>query len=71
MSTSLVARVIYSLALGAALVTSTTAIADPIADFYRDKTLTITFGSSAGGSLGLYCRLLAQYWTEHIPGKPT
>lgn len=40
------------------------------ADFYTGKTVSITVSGSAGASLGLYCRLVAKHWGNHIPGKP-
>lgn len=70
MKTRFVGKTICGLALGAALAMSTSAAADSFAEFYAGKTVTITVGSSAGGSLGLYCRLLARYWADYIPGKP-
>ena len=39
-------------------------------DFYRGKTLNIYVGSSEGGGLDLYPRLLAEYLTRFIPGSP-
>ncbi len=55
---------------GAGLV-ATSAMAMTPAEFFKGKTVTITVAGSAGGSLGLYCRLLASHWGEHIPGKPS
>ena len=40
-------------------------------DFYRGKTVTILAGSSAGGGVDLYARLVAQHLSKHIPGEPT
>jgi tripartite-type tricarboxylate transporter receptor subunit TctC len=40
------------------------------AEFYKGKNVTITVAGGAGASLGLYCRLVAQYWSKHIPGNP-
>ena len=34
------------------------------ADFYKDKTVTITVGSSAGGGYDGYARFLAQHWGQ-------
>lgn len=42
-----------------------------VADFYKDKTVTIMVPSGLGASLGLYARLLAEHIRNHIPGKPT
>lgn len=46
------------------------ASADPVADFYRGKTITISIGVSPGGGYDLYARVLAQYMRKHIPGEP-
>jgi len=40
------------------------------APFYQGKTLTIVVGTKAGDVYDLYPRLLAEYWTKHIPGNP-
>jgi tripartite-type tricarboxylate transporter receptor subunit TctC len=45
--------------------------ADPVADFYRDKTVSITVPGGPGASLALYCQLIAAHWKRHIPGNPT
>ena len=42
-----------------------------IADFYRGKTVTIAAGSSAGGGLDTYGRLVGRHLGKHIPGNPT
>ncbi len=39
-------------------------------DFYKGKNVAITVAGSAGASLGLYCRLIAEHWGRFIPGKP-
>ncbi len=44
---------------------------EPIAEFYRGKTITIAAGSSAGGGLDTYGRLLARHLGAHVPGNPT
>ena len=41
-----------------------------VADFYRGKTLTISVGLSAGGGYDLHARLLAKYFSRHLPGAP-
>lgn len=38
--------------------------------FYQGKTVTIVVGTKAGDVYDLYPRLLAEYWTKHIPGNP-
>jgi tripartite-type tricarboxylate transporter receptor subunit TctC len=45
--------------------------ADPIADFYRGKTVRMIIGYGAGGGYDLYGRLAAEFLAKHIPGNPT
>jgi tripartite-type tricarboxylate transporter receptor subunit TctC len=45
--------------------------AQPVADFYRGKTITLTVGYSAGGGYDTYARILAHHMGRHIPGQPT
>jgi tripartite-type tricarboxylate transporter receptor subunit TctC len=40
------------------------------APFYQGKTINIVVGTKAGDVYDLYPRLLAEYWTKHIPGNP-
>ncbi|SRR5258708_353465 len=47
------------------------ASADPIADFYRGKTVEILIGYSPGGGYDTYARVLARNIGRHIPGNPT
>ena len=44
--------------------------ADPIEDFYRGKTITVTVGTGPGGGYDLTARLVAQNLGRHIPGHP-
>jgi tripartite-type tricarboxylate transporter receptor subunit TctC len=44
--------------------------ADPIADFYRGKTVYVIIGYGAGGGYDLYGRLAAEFLGRHIPGSP-
>ena len=59
-------------ALAAALVIGplSYAHADPVAEFYAGKTITLTVGFTPGGGYDLYARLAAQFLGRHIPGKP-
>jgi tripartite-type tricarboxylate transporter receptor subunit TctC len=54
------------LAVGLAL----PAHADPIADFYKDRTVTLIAGYSSGGGFDLYARIVANHLGRHIPGNP-
>ncbi len=45
--------------------------ADPIADFYKGKTVSIYVGLAAGGVYSTFAQTLAKHMTRHIPGNPT
>ena len=45
--------------------------ADPVADFYRGKTVTVLVGVGVGGEYDIHTRLLARHLGKHIPGNPT
>lgn len=40
-------------------------------DFYKNKTITITTGTGAGGSFTVHARLFSKYFRKHVPGNPT
>ena len=44
--------------------------ADPVADFYRGKSINLMIGINVGGSYDIQARLLARHLTNHIPGNP-
>jgi tripartite-type tricarboxylate transporter receptor subunit TctC len=46
------------------------AFADPVADFYKGRTVSIVVGFSPGGGYDLYGRLVAQHLGRFIPGRP-
>lgn len=64
-----VGHLLASAAAWAALATS--AAADPIAEFYKDKQMRIVIHNAPGGGYDTYARLLARHITRHIPGEPT
>jgi tripartite-type tricarboxylate transporter receptor subunit TctC len=45
--------------------------ADPIADFYRGKQLSMVIGTSAGNDYDYRGRLIARHMGRHSPGEPT
>src|SRR3984957_9661168 len=47
------------------------AAADPVADFYRGKSISFVIGVGPGGGYDLSGRLVAQHLGRFIPGKPT
>ncbi|MEX2455071.1 MAG: tripartite tricarboxylate transporter substrate-binding protein [Rhodospirillaceae bacterium] len=55
---------------GAAAIASS-ALADNVADFYKGKTVTLTMGTSPGGSYQVYGQLFTDHMPQYIPGKPT
>jgi tripartite-type tricarboxylate transporter receptor subunit TctC len=60
----------FLLALLALLSCAAGAAADPIADFYRGKEVTLVVPTPPGGPYDLNGRLLARYLGRHIPGNP-
>src|SRR5438105_1533707 len=54
-----------------ASLTSNQLRAQPVAEFYRGKTVIIVVGSEAGGGYDLTARVLARHMAAHIPGNPT
>jgi tripartite-type tricarboxylate transporter receptor subunit TctC len=48
-----------------------TAKADPIADFYNGRTVTMIVSTSAGGGYDTLARTIARYMAAHVPGHPT
>jgi tripartite-type tricarboxylate transporter receptor subunit TctC len=55
---------------GMAMAQTGSASADPLADFYAGKTMTIIVGSEPGGTYDLYGRTLARHLGKYMPGKP-
>lgn len=62
-------RILGAVAL--ATVIAAPAQAQSVADYYKDRTLTIYVGVSAGGIYGTFAHLLSRHMGRHIPGKPT
>jgi tripartite-type tricarboxylate transporter receptor subunit TctC len=66
-------RTILRLALTSLLASAaccSLALADPIADFYTGRTITISIGADPGGTYDLYARTIARYLGKYIPGSP-
>ena len=49
---------------------ATTADADPVADFYKGKTIELHIGFSSGGGYDVYGRIVARHMGRHVPGNP-
>ena len=64
----------YAVAFGAlATLVSTVSVssaADAVADFYKDKIVTITVGYGVGGGYDSLSRFYARHMGNHIPGNP-
>jgi tripartite-type tricarboxylate transporter receptor subunit TctC len=58
------------LVVAAAFIVSPPALADPVADFYRGKSITLYVSFPPGGGYDIYARVLVPYFTRHIPGNP-
>lgn len=63
---STLAPVLAALALAAG-----PAAGDPVADFYKGRTVTIISGYGGGSTYTLYARALAHHMPRHLPGGPT
>jgi len=46
------------------------AVADPVADFYKGKTISLIVGSGPAGGYDLSARLVAQHLPRFVPGNP-
>ena len=57
-------------AAGACLVSGPTR-ADPVADFYNNRTVSLIVGFGVGGDDDLWGRLVGKHIGRHIPGHPT
>lgn len=44
--------------------------ADPVADFYRGKTLQMIVATAPGGDYDTRARLISRHMSRHIPGEP-
>ena len=60
----LIAALVLALAAGGA------ARADPIADFYQGRSISLILSAGAGGGYASYAEAFAPYFSAHIPGKP-
>src|ERR1043166_222189 len=60
-----------ALAVALAVLGTRTASADPIADFYKGKSINWILSAGAGGGYSSYAHVFAPYFSAHIPGKPS
>ena len=59
-----------SLVCAMALFAPAASLAQSVADFYKDRRITLIVGSDAGSGYDAYARLLARHMGDHIPGRP-
>ena len=57
--------------VSALLASPLAAQAEPIADFYKGKTVNVYIGVGVGGEYDIQARLVARHIGKHIPGNPT
>jgi tripartite-type tricarboxylate transporter receptor subunit TctC len=57
--------------LGATSLGVAPAAADPVAEFYKGKTVALVVGHEVGSGYDVYGRVLARHLSRHIPGQPT
>lgn len=57
-------------AIFCALLAPIVAAADPVADFYRGKQITLLIASGAAGGYDTYARVFARHFANHLPGQP-
>jgi len=65
-------RTLQAVAIGAALMLGAgPAGADPVADFFKGKQISLTHTGGPAGGFALYTRILAKHMVKHIPGHPS
>ena len=47
------------------------AVAQPVAEFYRGKSITMLIGYTSGGGYDIYARVLSRHMGRHLPGNPS
>src|SRR5437588_10130596 len=60
-----------AISLTAAMLSAVPTQAEPVADFYRGKTLRMLIGYGPGGGYDIYGRLVAEFLPRHLAGNPT
>ncbi len=64
-------RIGAAVAALAAVAIAPQAKADPVADFYKGRQISIKVGFGAGGGYDTTTRIVARHLGRHIPGNPT
>jgi tripartite-type tricarboxylate transporter receptor subunit TctC len=63
-------RPLLTVAVALALCLGSAARADPIADFYKGRSISWILSAGAGGGYASYAQAFAPYFSAHIPGNP-
>jgi len=63
-------RIAFAGALLAAVIMTTGAAAQSVAEFYRGKSIEFLVGGAAGGGYDVPARMIASHMSRHIPGNP-
>jgi tripartite-type tricarboxylate transporter receptor subunit TctC len=64
-------RLMMAVGIAAAMLASDVPTrADPVADFYRGKSLRMLIGYGPGGGYDIYGRLVAEFLPKFLPGNP-
>ena len=53
------------------VVAATSAAAEPVAEFYKGRTVSLVVGHEVGTGFDTYARVLARHMPRHMPGHPT
>ena len=64
-------RALIAGAILALIVQVSSTAAEPVADFYRGKTISMIIATAPGGDYDLRARLVSRHMGRHIPGNPT
>ena len=70
MSVTHKAALVAAVLTAGTLAVASTAAADPVADFYNGKKITLIVGSDAGGGYDANARLMSRHMSRFIPGNP-
>jgi tripartite-type tricarboxylate transporter receptor subunit TctC len=62
---------VHNLAVLVSLGLGSSALADPVADFYKGKELRLVISTAAGTGYDTYARAVGRNLSRHLPGNPT
>jgi tripartite-type tricarboxylate transporter receptor subunit TctC len=65
------AALMSAIAIGLGILAAPSAVAEPVADFYRGKQIKIYIRAAPGGNYDVYSRLLGRHIARFLPGNPS